>query len=431
MEAKEGDKVNVTKKDGKTIEGILMPNKETKALIVKLQSGYNVVIDRKNIKSMTVVEKAKQKKAVKEEKVIQKKGLPTIAVLHTGGTIASKVDYETGGVIAQFTAADLIKLVPELAKIANVKTELVANMMSEDMMFEDYQKIAKAIQKHAKAGADGIIIGHGTDTLTHTSAALAFMFEKINIPIIVVGSQRSSDRGSSDAAVNLICAAEFIVKSDFAGVAICMHNSSEDDQCAILPATKTRKMHASRRDAFKAVNDTPIALVDFKTRNIQHIKKDYAKRSKDDKIIVKDRFEKDVGLLKTHTNMKTALFEFFTKSYKGFVIEATGLGQAPTNLGKDNLKNYELLKKFIEKGGIAAITSQCLFGRVHPTIYTNCRRLQNIGCIFCEDMLPETAFIKLAWLLGNYKKEEAKDLLAKNLRGEITERTEYEKEFLS
>jgi glutamyl-tRNA(Gln) amidotransferase subunit D len=438
MEAKEGDRVKLTKKDGKAVEGILMPNKETKSIVIKQKSGYNIGINPDSVKSMEVTEKAQAKKEKKEgkeakegkeSKVKEKKGLPTIAILHTGGTIASKVDYETGGVIAQFSAADLVAMVPEITEIANIKTELVANMMSEDMMFSDYQKLIRAVKKHAP-DVDGIIIGHGTDTLGYSSAALAFAFEKIGIPVILVGSQRSSDRGSSDAAVNLICAAEFIAKSDFAGVAVCMHSSSQDDKCAILPATKTRKMHTSRRDAFKAVNDEPIAFVDYKTRKIFMMKKDYPKKAKGIAVVAKEKFDEDVCLLKTHPNMKPAVFESFTKNFKAIVLEATGLGHAPTNLGDNNLKNYDLLKRFIAKGGIVAITSQCIFGRVHPHVYVNLKRLSDIGCIFCEDMLPETAFIKLAWLLGNYSNDEAKKLLAKNLRGEITERTGYTEEFL-
>jgi len=123
------------------------------------------------------------------------------------------------------------------------------------------------------------------------------------------------------------------------------------------------------------------------------------------------------------------LLEFLTQNFDAIVVEATGLGHMPTNT-PENLKNYETLKKFIKNGGVVAITSQCLFGRVHPNVYANLRRLSSIGCIFCDDMLPETAFIKLSWLLGNYKKEEAKKLIDKNLRGEITKRTEYEEEFL-
>ncbi|MBW2963249.1 Glu-tRNA(Gln) amidotransferase subunit GatD [Candidatus Woesearchaeota archaeon] len=422
---REGDKVQI-KTAKEVIEGMLMPSHEADVVIIKLANGYNIGIDKNKIKEMKVMEKHKEKEH-KTKEIKEKKGLPTIMILGTGGTIASKVDYSTGGVIAKFTPGDLLELMPELGEIANIKTELVANMMSEDMMFSDYQKIAATIKKYADK-VDGVIIGHGTDTLAYTAAALSFMFEKINIPAILVGSQRSTDRGSSDGSINLICAAEFIAKSNFAGVALCMHNASEDNQCAILPATKTRKMHTSRRDAFKVINDKPIALVGYKTKKIEFLKKDYQKKSKD-KIVLKDKFEEDVALVKTHTNMKSSLFEFLAKNYKAIVFETTGLGHMPTNLGKENLKNYEILKKFIKKGGMVAITSQCLFGRVHPSVYSNLRRLSEIGCVFCEDMLPETAFIKLSWLFGNDKKD-AKRLLTENLRGEINKRIEFEEDFL-
>jgi len=414
-----GDKIQITtKKD--TISGLFMPSKDN-TIIIKLNTGYNIGIDKKNIKKIKLLEKNKPKKQ-KNTKIKKNSKLLTITILHTGGTIASKVDYETGGVTAKFTAKDLLEMFPGLGKIANINTELVSNMMSEDMLFSDYQKLASAVEKHAKKGVNGIIIGHGTDTLAYTAAALSFMFEKINIPVILVGSQRSSDRGSSDANLNLICAARFIAESDFKGVAICMHNSMSDDKCAILPATKTRKLHTSRRDAFQVVNDTPIALIDPKSSKIEYLKK---LPKKEDKIVLKKKFENKVGLLKTHTNMDPNLFKFFTKNYKAIVIEGTGLGHAPTNLGI-NLKNYEEIKKFIKKGGIVAITSQCLFGRVHPNIYTNLRRLSEIGCVFCEDMLPETAHIKLSWLLGNYNKKEVEDLMLVNLRGEINPRIKDE-----
>ncbi|MBU0535527.1 MAG: Glu-tRNA(Gln) amidotransferase subunit GatD [Nanoarchaeota archaeon] len=422
--ANPGDKVQIIY-DDKAVEGILMPD-SADSLFLKLESGYNIGISKEKVKEIKVVEARKDTKKGKSD-IPEKKGLKKIIVLHTGGTIASKVDYSTGGVIAQFTAKDLVDMVPEIKDIANIKCELVANMMSEDMMFSDHQKIAAAVKRNAEKGADGIIIGHGTDTLTYTAASLAFMFERIDIPVLIVGSQRSSDRPSTDAAMNLICAARFIAETGFKGIAVCMHHHSSDDKCAILPATKTRKMHTSRRDAFRAINTEPIAFIDFKLGKIDFLNKpsDMTKG-----ILLKDRFENNVGLLKTHPNMDPELFAFYTKNYKGFVIEGTGLGHAPTNLGEDNLKNHKILKDFIAKGGIVAVTSQCINGRVHPDVYTNLRRLSNIGCIFLEDMLPETAFIKLAWLLGNYSPEETKKLLAENLRGEITERTEYEEEFI-
>ena len=425
---KSGDLIKVSTEDREE-KGILMPSPDENAIIIKLDNGYNMGFERKEVQEIVVLEKKKAIECKAVAKVGRNKELPTIAILHTGGTIASKVDYETGAVTAKFTAKDLLEMFPELSKIANIETELVSNMMSEDMNFSDHVKIAKAVQKQVKKGVDGIIIGHGTDTMGFTAASLASMLEKIDIPVLLVGSQRSLDRGSTDATQNLICAAEFITRSDFAGVAVCMHHCSGDDVCAILPATKTRKMHTSRRDAFQAINDSPIALVDYNKREVEFLKDNYQKKCGDSKVVLKDKFEDGVGLLKVHPNMRLGLFEFFAGKYKAFVIEGTGLGHAPTNKG-DNLKNFDVLKEFIKKGGIVAVTSQCLFGRVHPYVYTNLRRLSEIGCIFCEDMLPETAFVKLTWLLGNYPEKEVPELMRKNLRGEISESTGYEETFL-
>ncbi|MBI4979954.1 Glu-tRNA(Gln) amidotransferase subunit GatD [Candidatus Woesearchaeota archaeon] len=423
--ASPGDRIRV-KTLTDEIEGILMPSYDQKSILIKLPNGYNVGYEEKEVLSVTLLEPKKTAAEKPLREITFRPGLKTIVILHTGGTIASKVDYKSGAVTAKFTAEDLLGMFPELGEIANIETELVSNMMSEDMLFSNYQNIAESIVHHAKKDIAGIIIGHGTDTLGFTAAALAFIFEKINIPILLVGSQRSSDRGSTDAAMNLICAAEFITKTDFAGVAVCMHHSASDDICAILPATKTRKMHTSRRDAFKAINTEPIAVVDYEKRKINFISKDYSRRGEDKVIISKDKFSEKVGLLKVHPNQDPKLFRFFADNYDAFVLEATGLGHAPTNLGK-NLENYETIREFVKKGGIVAITSQCLYGAVHPSVYTNLRRLSEIGCIFCEDMLPETAFIKLAWLLGNYPKEKVEKLMAANLRGEIGERRELNK----
>ena len=417
---KPGDKIKIITKE-KEFEGILMPNESDDSIFIKLDSGYNIGVEKKKIKEIKIVQKRKEKKS-QDKKITDRKGKKKILILHTGGTIASKVDYETGGVTAKFTAADLVEMVPELVDIANIDCDFVSNMMSEDMDINEYHKIINSIKKHL-GKCDGIIIGHGTDTLAYTSAALAFSINNPSIPILLVGSQRSSDRPSSDSALNLICAAQFIAKSDFKGVALCMHHSSNDDTCAILPATKSRKMHTARRDAFKVINSEAIATVNAKG------KVEWKGEVSEGKTEIKDKFSDQVGLLKVHPILNTKLLEFYTKNFKAIVVEATGLGHMPTNT-KENEKNYQLLKQFINNNGIVAITSQCLYGRVHPNVYTNLRRLSEIGCIFCEDMLPETAYIKLSWLLGNYSVEESKKLLIENLRGEISDRTLYEEDFL-
>lgn len=420
MTAKPGDRVKVVT-DDETREGILMPNEETDSIVIKMDNGYNIGIGRKRIKEIKIVDKYKEKE-VDVKKEIKKDGKkPNITILHTGGTIASKVNYEVGGVIAKLSPEELMGMFPELNKIANFDSKLIEQMFSEDMRFEHYKKIASAVKKEVQKNVDGIIITHGTDTLGYSAAALSFMLENVNIPVLLVGAQRSSDRGSSDAAINLICAAEFIAKTDFAGVAICMHENTSDNSCAILPATKTRKLHTSRRDAFKPVNDAIIARIDYDTRKIEFVKKNYEKNS-DKKLIVKSDFEEKVGIIKCHPNMFKQQFDFF-KGYKGLVIEGTGLGHAPVDPpNRLHIDILESIKSLVKSGTVVAMTSQCLFGSVHPHVYTAAINLADAGVIYCKDMLPETAFIKLAWLLGNYKKEEARELMAKNLRGEINER---------
>ena len=415
-----GSKVRIKTKK-KVFEGILMPNTHTKNTVIKLKSGYNIGIESSTITNIKIIEKPKKTKKEKTKPKKASKAQKKIAVLHTGGTIASKIDYTTGGVIAKFSADDLLEMVPELGEIANIKTELVANMMSEDMRFNEIVLIAKAVKKQVKKGVDGIIVGHGTDTLTYTSAGLAFMLENINIPVILVGSQRSTDRASSDGAMNLICAGEFISQTDFRGIALCMHKSTNDDVCSILPALKTRKMHTSRRDAFKPINASAIAEVNYSNRKIKYLKnlaRSNKTNAKPGKFKALYKFNENVGLIKTHTNMDPEFFKLITKHFKAIVFEGTGLGHIPTNKGK-NLENYEILKNYIKKGGVVAITSQCIYGSVHANVYTNLRRLKDIGCIFCHDMLAETAYIKLSWLIGNFPKNQIKELMQENLRGEI------------
>lgn len=428
MGEKLGDKVKVV--CGKeTYKGILIDRKKD-VTVVKLENGYNVGIDNSTIKKIDVIEEGKEIEIKYAKKAADKKGLPKISILHTGGTIASKVDYRTGAVYSSFKPEDLLGLFPELADIANFDSSLIANMWSDDLRFKHFSIIAEAVAKEAKKGVEGIIVGMGTDNLAVAAAGLSFALEKCSLPVILVGAQRSSDRGSSDAAMNMICAAEFIAKSDFAGVAICMHDYTSDERCVILPACKTKKMHSSRRDAFKPVNDSPIAFVDYKTREIKFKKSDYAK--KDGSISVKPKFEEKVGLLKVHVNMFPEQFSLF-KGYKGLVIEGTGLGhtpgQCPNEWCEVHKKIYPAIKEVVDSGCVVVMTTNCIFGRVQMNVYDKGRDLQELGVISGEDMLAETALVKLAWLLGNHTADEAKKLVGTDLRGEINPRIS-EKEFV-
>jgi glutamyl-tRNA(Gln) amidotransferase subunit D len=417
-----GDKVIIHTKE-ETITGILMPSLDTDkgTLILKLENGYNMGISKEKIVKIDVIEKHKQKKPSGRH-VDQTNGLPRISILHTGGTIASKVDYRTGAVYSSFTPEDLLGMFPELSKIANFSSKLISKMWSDDLRFKHFSVIAKSIEEEIKNNAIGIIIGIGTDNMAVCSAALSFILEKIPIPVIFVGAQRSSDRGSSDAAMNLICAAHFITKTDFAGVGICMHENLNDENCIILPACKTYKLHSSRRDAFKPVNDIAIARVNYNTKEVKIINEKYSRRYGNNEIIIKPDMEEKVGLLKIHVNMFPEQFEFFT-GYKGLIIEGTGLGhtpgQVPNDICKIHEKIYPAIKKVIDSGCIVVMTTQTIFGRVQLHVYDKGTDLIRLGVISGEDMLANTALVKLSWLIANYPKDKAEELISKDLRGEI------------
>jgi glutamyl-tRNA(Gln) amidotransferase subunit D len=429
MRAAAGDKVVVETFDEK-IEGVLLESQKKGVLILKLANGYNRGIDEKKVKKVTVVAKAEVRNSSKVM-VQQNRNLPKVTILHTGGTIASKVDYKTGAVVARYKPEELVASIPELAEICNVESILVSSLQSESMRFGHYNLMARAVLEALKGKPKGIIITHGTDTLHYSAAALSFMFENLPVPVILVGAQRSSDRGSSDAAMNIVCAAKFIVHSDFKGVAICMHKNMNDDDCVILPGTKSRKLHTSRRDAFKAVNTEIIAEVGYKTEKVAFHTRGYEPTP--GKVAVKYFKENiKVGLLKTHTNTYPEDYAYF-KKHVGLVIEGTGLGHAQTTgfdkISSVNEKNKKALAG-VAKKAVVVLCSQCIFGRVNMNVYSPQRELLEIGVLPGDDMTAETAFIKLAWLLSNYPKAKVRELIGQNLRGEIMPRTQAEEDFL-
>ncbi len=420
--AKPGDRVIVVTQDEK-IEGVLMPE-EQDFIVLKLDTGYNMGIAKNRVREIQAVKEHKEKPAA-ATKAESKKGLPTIAILHTGGTIASKVDYETGGVVAKFEPNELLALFPELKDIANIRSRLVRQMFSEDMRFAHYNILAQEIAKEIQQGVDGIIVTHGTDTLHYTSAALSFMLNNLGVPVILVGAQRSSDRGSTDAALNLVSAAFFITASkDFAEVAVCMHESTNDDWCVILPGTKSRKMHSSRRDAFQAINVTPWARVNIKEKKSDLLRTGYRKRAKTSVMVRPFKEDLKLGLLKAHTNMYVSEFEAY-KGFAGLIVEGTGLGHVPLNkideFTEEHATIANAIKNLVRGGTVVAATTQTISGGIDMNVYSTGRKMQELGIIGnLTDMTPETAFIKLAWLLSNAPKDKIKELYATNLVGEIS-----------
>ena len=414
-----GDLITI-ETENTTYTGTIMPSLNDKIIVIKMKSGYNAGIDKSKIKSLKLINKGeKPNYKIPSLKISENNNLKNISILSTGGTVASRVDYNTGAVHPAFTADDLIRAVPELLDIANIRGKVVLNILSENMTPTYWKMIAEEIEKEVKNGADGIVIAHGTDTMHYTACALSFMVNS-DIPIILVGAQRSSDRPSSDAALNLIsattCATEQIK-----GVFVIMHGESGDTVCHLHKGVKVRKSHSTRRDAFKSINSVPVAEINPFKKQIKYLT-ELEKTNKINKnnIKINTNLEEKVALIKIYPGIDGNIINYYVdKGYKGIIIEGTGLGHTPETI-------FENIKYATDKGVLMAMTTQTINGRVNMNVYSNGRELQKLGVISCEDMLPEVALVKMMYLLGNYDTEKAKKLMKENLVGEITEISRFD-----
>lgn len=422
-----GDKVLVeTKKERFT--GRVMPRPSLSSdehITLKLDNGYNIGISKKNIVKINLIEKHKTPSSKKGLKHKHSKGKPTVSIISTGGTISSKIDYRTGGVYASFTAEELLESAPELEDIANIKTIPLMNVMSEDMNPHLWKKIASSVAAELNSGSSGVVVTHGTDTMHYSSTALSFLLPNLGKPIVFTGAQRSSDRGSSDTHLNLICSTLFATK-DYAGVYLVMHGSLDDTFCLAHNGTRVRKMHTTRRDAFQSINTPPVAKV-FPDGRIQEVGGPSHKRN-DGKTLTDLKLEEKVALIQIHPGMDPGIIDYYiTNDFKGIVFSGTALGHLPTTIKKTSL--LPKIEAANEKGIIMAMTTQCLYGRVNPLVYSNLRKVSSKGVIYCEDMLTETTYVKLMWALGHTNNtKEVKQLMLKDNAGEISEKTQIKKE---
>ncbi|MEK6923936.1 MAG: Glu-tRNA(Gln) amidotransferase subunit GatD [Candidatus Micrarchaeota archaeon] len=419
---REGDRIGLVA-FGKQLEGTLMPRIEAgdaDVLIVKLDSGYNAGVSVDSCQSIRKVSN-KQETETKVPRLEFDASKPKVAVVATGGTISTRVDYRTGGVFMTLDPRDILATAPELASFANIAAiDSPFRIASEDMAPKEWGEIARTVAKRLDEGCVGAVITHGTDILHYTAAALSFMLTNLGKPVAVVGAQRSPDRASFDGRLNLVCAARYAV-SGIPRVAVVMHGSSSDDYCYAHPGTKVRKMHTSRRDAFQTINSRPLAKIwaDGKLERLADVSEGHA-----GKMMVDDRFEDKVAIVKPFPGADPGIVDYFTeRKYKGIIVEATGLGHVPTETLDKKMSWIPAVKRAVDGGVFVGVTSQCVYGRVNPFVYRNLRLLAATGAVHLEDMLTETAFVKLGCALGREKKrEKVMAFMLANVAGEYGDR---------
>jgi glutamyl-tRNA(Gln) amidotransferase subunit D len=413
-----GDIVRVTGED-KTYEGILIPRSESadnKHIVVKMKSGYNIGIRLTPEIKIEKIGKGTKPTFASPPLPKQRADLPKVVIMSTGGTIASRVDYRTGAVRSAISASDLYGVVPELADLAQVDTQIVMSVYSENLTVQHWTQIAQAAAQNIEAGAEGVVIAHGTDTIAYTAAGLSFALQNLSVPVIVVGAQRSSDRPSSDSATNLIGAVKAAAHGPFAEVAIAMHETVADTAIVLNRGTRVRKCHTSRRDTFKPVNAQPFARVD--DQGVTMLTADFRKRDPEAKLVLKPNFSDKVALIKFYPGLDPAVIDWYVeRGFKGILLEGSGLGHVSKAC-------FRAVQYAVSRGVVVALASQCIWGRVNMNVYDTGRDLLGLGVVPSDDMFPETALVKLMWSLGQTSDpQEAKKLFKTNIAREFAPRT--------
>jgi len=410
--------VRLVNSAGSVFEGVILPRSGTfddLHIVLKLKNGYNVGIHVDRVDSVEEVGYKEAVYKIPEKEFPSRPDLPKVTLLGTGGTIASRLDYRTGAVIPAFTPGELYGAVPELADICNLTTKKIFGVFSENMGWTEYEILAENIGSEISAGADGIVVGHGTDTMGHTAAVLTFMVQNSPVPIVLVGSQRSSDRPSSDAAINLIHAVRTAAWADTAEVQICMFGPTSDSYGLLHRGTRCRKMHSSYRSTFRTVGDIPLCIVE--DNSFKYLTDDYVRRDPEREVLVDTAHDDRVTILYYYPGMKPDLVDALVeKGYRGIVIAGTGLGHV-------NRPLYPALERAISSGVHIVMTVQTLWGFAQMYVYETGRDLLDIGVVPLDNMLPETALMKLGWVLGHTDDHsEVLAMMRKPVNREITER---------
>jgi glutamyl-tRNA(Gln) amidotransferase subunit D len=420
------------RRPGSVHRGILLPRPsiggDPSSIVLKLDSGYNVGLRWSKKARIKKLPGGRSLEAFPSRVLESRSGVPEISIVATGGTISSRLDYETGGVKWRMEAGQIFYMAPEIQELVSIKNVATPFLIgSENMSALHWKEIARSVAAELNSGSEGVVVTHGTDMMHYSAAAASFMLRGLSGPVAFTGSQRSTDRGSTDASMNLLCAASVAGRSPIAEVCLVMHGTMEDTYCLIHRGTRVRKMHTSRRDAFRSINELPLGRA-WPDGRLEITGKHTARADGD--VEVDDVFEERIALLKFYPGMEPEVMEFLIdQGYRGILLEVTALGHVATDESQRNM--LPTIERAVGEGIVVAAAPQTLYGRTDPLVYSEGRKVWSLGVVYCGDMLPETAYVKLGWVLGHdVEREEAARMMTHNYAGEIS-RTSDPRAFLS
>lgn len=338
---------------------------------------------------------------------------PSILIIYTGGTIGM-VQRPHTGTLAPVKWDQIKEEVPELNKFNYQIKTITFNpaLDSSNVTPAVWVKIAKTIEKNYNL-FDGFVVLHGTDTMAYTASALSYMFENLDKPVILTGSQLPIGTLRTDGKENLITAVEIAAAKENG-------NSLVPEVCVyfdfkLYRGNRTVKRDADQFSAFQSVNYPELAVAGVDIR----FRKEFIHYPENNGILkVNTQFDDHVVILKMFPGINQNVFGSILNApgLKGVVLETFGSGNVPTLRWLINC-----IKRAIKNEIVVLNVTQCQGGRVSMGQYETSLELLKAGVVSGMDMTTEAAITKLMFLLGQgLSVDLVKQYLNKNLRGEIS-----------
>lgn len=328
---------------------------------------------------------------------------PKVLIVTTGGTM-TMLRGKNGCLYPCEDAGKLIAKVPELSMIADIDILPLANVDSSNLTPDLWIAIGRAIFQKMK-DYDGFVVTHGTDTLCYTSAALSFILQELNKPVILTGSQVPLEEIGSDARANLINAVRVAI-SDLAEVAVVFGS-------LIIRGTRAKKTSVFDLQAFISVNDIPLGTIGLSIKF-----SDFARCRSRKKPLLRAFLNQNVALMPVYPGLKPEVIDYLAQNHNGIVLEGYGAGNIPT--GEKSL--IPSITAAIARNVPVVVCTQCIVGSTEMELYQVGRAALDAGAIPAMDMTPEAALVKLMWVLGQTDEISTIDsMMQKSFVGELHE----------
>ena len=336
-------------------------------------------------------------------------GKKKVLIINTGGTIGMQKT-EKGYAPAEGFLGKAISVIADMKNADAPLWDLIEMsplLDSSDMTVKEWNRIAELVYAHYEE-YDGFVILHGTDTMAYTASALSFILEGLDKPVVLTGSQIPLSEIRSDGKDNLVTS--LLIAQDGVAREVCLYFSGK-----LLRGNRAIKMSADDLVAFDSPNYPHLADVGITVKyNLSAIG-----GFKSSERSLRPFSEIPIGVLKVFPGIQFGLFEsIMTEKLSGIVLETFGAGNIPSDSGA----LIPIISKAFESGSVVAVCSQCPSGTVLLGAYETSSALKSAGAVSGMDMTTEAAVAKLYYLFSlGISKREVKELMEKNLRGELTE----------